>query len=153
MSYLFVYLSNYYLKHICCELYLRYYYKFPTRRTKCPRGFICLIHRDRRRRMSAQGRLLAKAALSAIDIVDDSDDDGDDDLPPMMPMSHQISDTATSSKKWKKLQKKNINIDVWNWLNRQSCRTAHANTRLFERERFQLRNHSPIPTQISFGSA
>ena len=55
--------------------------------------------RDRRRRMSAQGRLLAKAALSAIDIVDDSDDDGDDDLPPMMPMSHQISDTATSSKK------------------------------------------------------
>ena len=56
--------------------------------------------RDHRRRMSAQGKMLAKFALSAIDVVDDSDDEGEgDDLPPM-PMDQQMSGgVATSTRK------------------------------------------------------
>lgn len=43
------------------------------------------VRREHRRRLSAQGRMLASFALSSIDVVDDSGDDGsgDDELPPM----------------------------------------------------------------------
>lgn len=49
-------------------------------------------HREVRRRMSAQGKMLAKFALSSIDIVDDSDDsDGDDDELPALPDKSKIT--------------------------------------------------------------